>query len=178
MKFYPEPCLSLSPMLSLALSLICLFLLVKLEADALTEQLSELFTPDDAFLFGPQSILEFDHNQMIAHSKKSLSFDGVCYLSSCFNCYFNQWPCIWCLSLAYIGKKGWMVRVAGFKCHVNMSKWQLYLEVRLFLELSEQWRSCSLTQPCTAHHSHGFPFQEITKFFDLCLFCRIFPPIP
>ncbi|KAG7968375.1 hypothetical protein I3843_08G150900 [Carya illinoinensis] len=50
--------------------------ITELEADALTEQLSELFTPDDAFMFGPQSILEFDHNQMVPHSKKSLSFDG------------------------------------------------------------------------------------------------------
>ncbi|XP_059437223.1 protein SEMI-ROLLED LEAF 2 [Corylus avellana] len=47
----------------------------ELEADDLTKQLSESFTPD-AFMFGPQSILEFDHNQMVSHSQKSLSFDG------------------------------------------------------------------------------------------------------
>ncbi|XP_041018680.1 protein SEMI-ROLLED LEAF 2-like [Juglans microcarpa x Juglans regia] len=50
--------------------------ITELEADALTKQLSVSFTPDDAFLFGPQSILEFDHNQMVSNSKKSLSFDG------------------------------------------------------------------------------------------------------
>lgn len=47
----------------------------------MAKQLSESFTPDDAFLFGPQSILDFDHNQMFVHSNESLSFDGVCYLS-------------------------------------------------------------------------------------------------
>lgn len=41
------------------------------------KQLSESFTPDDAFTFGPQSALELDHDQMAAHSKESLSFDGV-----------------------------------------------------------------------------------------------------
>ncbi|XP_062144485.1 protein SEMI-ROLLED LEAF 2 isoform X2 [Alnus glutinosa] len=49
--------------------------ITELEADDLTKQLSESFTPD-AFMFGPQSILEFDHNQMVSHSQKSLSFDG------------------------------------------------------------------------------------------------------
>jgi hypothetical protein len=73
----------------LSLCLICLFLLVKLEADDLTKQLSESFTPD-AFMFGPPSILEFDHNQMVSHSQKSLSFDGVYSLSSFFPCYFIQ----------------------------------------------------------------------------------------
>lgn len=66
------------------MSLICLFLLVKVAADDLTKQLSESFTPDDAFMFGPRSILEFDHSQTVSHSKESLSFDGVCSLSSLF----------------------------------------------------------------------------------------------
>lgn len=84
------------------MSLICLFLLVKVAADDLTKQLSESFTPDDAFMFGPRSILEFDHSQTVSHSKESLSFDGVCSLSSLFptlngvhyiltNCLFLNW---------------------------------------------------------------------------------------
>lgn len=48
----------------------------ELEADDVAKQLSESFTPDDAFIFGPQSILDFNHNQMVSHSKESLSFDG------------------------------------------------------------------------------------------------------
>jgi hypothetical protein len=53
-------------------------------ADDLTKQLSESFTPDDAFMFGPQSILEFDQSQAVSHSKESLSFDGVCSFHHCF----------------------------------------------------------------------------------------------
>ncbi|XP_022743108.1 protein EFR3 homolog B-like isoform X1 [Durio zibethinus] len=49
--------------------------ITELEIDDLTKQLLEPFTPDDAFMFGPQSILDLDHNQMISHSKESLSFD-------------------------------------------------------------------------------------------------------
>jgi hypothetical protein len=44
----------------------------------LAQQLLEPFTPDDAFMYGPRSILE-DHNQMASHSKESLSFDEVGY---------------------------------------------------------------------------------------------------
>lgn len=44
-------------------------------------QLSESFTPDDAFMFGPESMLEFDQNRMAGHSKYSLSFDGVLFTS-------------------------------------------------------------------------------------------------
>ena len=43
------------------------------------KQLSEPFTPDDTFTFGPRSGLDLDHDQMVAHSKESLSFDGVYY---------------------------------------------------------------------------------------------------
>lgn len=57
--------------------LICLFFLLKMEAEDVRNQLSESFTPDDAFMFGPESMLEFDQNQMAGHSKDSLSFDGV-----------------------------------------------------------------------------------------------------
>lgn len=46
----------------------------ELEVDDLAQQLLEPFTPDDAFMYGPRSILE-DHNQMASHSKESLSFD-------------------------------------------------------------------------------------------------------
>lgn len=49
----------------------------KVEADDLVKQLSEPFTPDDAFMFGSQSILALDHNQTISYSKESLSFDEV-----------------------------------------------------------------------------------------------------
>ncbi|KAI3993394.1 hypothetical protein MKX01_010137 [Papaver californicum] len=48
--------------------------LTKLDTDDLVAQLSEVFTPDDAFLFGPQSI-DFDHLQMASLAKESLSFD-------------------------------------------------------------------------------------------------------
>ncbi|KAJ6384639.1 hypothetical protein OIU78_027863 [Salix suchowensis] len=46
----------------------------ELEVDDLAQQLLEPFTPDDAFMYGPRSILE-GHNQMASHSKESLSFD-------------------------------------------------------------------------------------------------------
>lgn len=68
--------------LSLHLPLSCdLFVPAQLEAKEVSKQLLEPFTPDDAFMFGPQSVLDFDHNQMVAHSKDSLSFDGVYSLS-------------------------------------------------------------------------------------------------
>ncbi|KAK8638609.1 hypothetical protein V6N13_137024 [Hibiscus sabdariffa] len=47
----------------------------ELGMDDLRKQLLEPFTPDDAFTFGPQSMLDLNHNQMINHSKESLSFD-------------------------------------------------------------------------------------------------------
>ncbi|KAK9292121.1 hypothetical protein L1049_020079 [Liquidambar formosana] len=50
--------------------------ITELEADDLAKQLSEAFTPDDAFMFGPQSILDLHNIQMVSHSKESLSFDG------------------------------------------------------------------------------------------------------
>ncbi|KAF3454137.1 hypothetical protein FNV43_RR04584 [Rhamnella rubrinervis] len=50
--------------------------ITKLEVEDVAKQLSGSFTPDDAFLFGPQSVLDFDNNQMVAHSSESLSFDG------------------------------------------------------------------------------------------------------
>ncbi|KAF5952160.1 hypothetical protein HYC85_010104 [Camellia sinensis] len=49
---------------------------VELDVADLVKQLSEPFTPDDAFMFGPQSILDLDHIQAIANSKETLSCDG------------------------------------------------------------------------------------------------------
>lgn len=49
--------------------------IIEVEADDLAKQLQEPFTPDDAIMFGPQSILALDHSQMISNSKESLSFD-------------------------------------------------------------------------------------------------------
>lgn len=48
-----------------------------MEANDLVQQLSEVFVPDDAFMFGPQSLIDMDHVQAFAHAKGSLSFDGV-----------------------------------------------------------------------------------------------------
>ncbi|KAM5561026.1 protein SEMI-ROLLED LEAF 2 [Rosa sericea] len=50
--------------------------ITEMEAEAVANQLLESFVPDDAFMFGPQSMLDFDENQMPGHSKESLSFDG------------------------------------------------------------------------------------------------------
>ncbi|OVA16780.1 hypothetical protein BVC80_1543g235 [Macleaya cordata] len=49
--------------------------LTELDNDDLAKQLSEVFTPDEAFLFGPQSILDLDHLQMVSLGKESLSLD-------------------------------------------------------------------------------------------------------
>lgn len=56
--------------------------ITELEADDLVKQLTETFTPDDAFMFGPQSFLDSDHIQIASHSKESLSFDGGELLSN------------------------------------------------------------------------------------------------
>lgn len=50
--------------------------ITKLEADNLLKQLSEEFTPDEAFMFGPQSMLNFDHDQVYTHSNEPPSLDG------------------------------------------------------------------------------------------------------
>lgn len=50
--------------------------ITKLEEEDLAQQLSEGFMPDDTFMFGPQSMLNMDHIQKVAHSKGSPSFDG------------------------------------------------------------------------------------------------------
>ncbi|EEF49964.1 conserved hypothetical protein [Ricinus communis] len=47
----------------------------ELEENDLARQLSEPFTPDDAFVFAPRSLFDLDHSQMVSHSKESLSFD-------------------------------------------------------------------------------------------------------
>ncbi|KAA3487170.1 protein EFR3-like protein B-like isoform X2 [Gossypium australe] len=56
--------------------------ITELGMDDLRNQLLEPFTPDDAFTFGPQSIFDLDHHQMITHSKESLSFDEEVQTSS------------------------------------------------------------------------------------------------
>lgn len=55
---------------------LCLYL--KFEADKLLKQLSEEFTPDEAFMFGPQSMLNYEHDQAYTHTNESPSLDGVC----------------------------------------------------------------------------------------------------
>ncbi|GFS38930.1 uncharacterized protein Acr_00g0060280 [Actinidia rufa] len=50
--------------------------ITELEAEDLVKQLSEPFTPDDAFMFGPHSALDLDDIQAIANSKETLSCDG------------------------------------------------------------------------------------------------------
>ncbi|KAL5565906.1 hypothetical protein UlMin_029070 [Ulmus minor] len=50
--------------------------ITKMEAEDIAKQLSESFTPDDAFMFGPRSALVFDQDQMASLSKESLSLDG------------------------------------------------------------------------------------------------------
>ncbi|KAL5853875.1 hypothetical protein ACOSQ3_008993 [Xanthoceras sorbifolium] len=49
--------------------------ITELEEEDLVKQLSEPFTPDDADMFCPRSILGLDHNPMICYSKESESFD-------------------------------------------------------------------------------------------------------
>ncbi|KAE9589558.1 putative armadillo-like helical protein [Lupinus albus] len=51
-----------------------LAIVTELDADDVATILSEIFVPDEEFVFGQQSIL--DQNQMIYHSLESLSFDG------------------------------------------------------------------------------------------------------
>ncbi|XP_028097570.1 uncharacterized protein LOC114297348 isoform X2 [Camellia sinensis] len=48
----------------------------ELEADDLVKQLSEPFTPEDAFMFGPHSVLDLDHIQTTANFIDTLPFDG------------------------------------------------------------------------------------------------------
>ncbi|XP_050381062.1 protein SEMI-ROLLED LEAF 2 [Argentina anserina] len=50
--------------------------ITQVEAEDVANQLLESFTPDDAFMFGPQSMLDFGKMQVPGHSKDSLSFDG------------------------------------------------------------------------------------------------------
>ncbi|XP_057722578.1 protein SEMI-ROLLED LEAF 2-like isoform X1 [Arachis stenosperma] len=54
--------------------------ITELDADHLDTLLSEAFRPDEEFMFGPQWVL--DNNQMILHSKESMSLDGDVLSSS------------------------------------------------------------------------------------------------
>ncbi|KAI4342906.1 hypothetical protein MLD38_027470 [Melastoma candidum] len=47
----------------------------ELDEEDLARQLSEEFTPDDAYMLGPNLTLDADQKQVIFHSKNSLSFD-------------------------------------------------------------------------------------------------------
>ncbi|GAV92254.1 hypothetical protein CFOL_v3_35635 [Cephalotus follicularis] len=49
--------------------------ITELEVEELAKLLSEPFTPDDAFMFGPQSLLDLEQSQMTPCSKESLSLD-------------------------------------------------------------------------------------------------------
>ncbi|KAG8363903.1 hypothetical protein BUALT_Bualt19G0070900 [Buddleja alternifolia] len=60
----------------LAILVQSLFTITKLEAEEISKQLSEVFEPDEAFMYGPQSMLDMDHIQRAAHFKGSASFDG------------------------------------------------------------------------------------------------------
>ncbi|KAJ4969378.1 hypothetical protein NE237_016079 [Protea cynaroides] len=54
----------------------------ELDAEDLVRQLSVAFTPDDAIMFAPQSVLDLDHLQTNSLSKESFSFDGDFQASS------------------------------------------------------------------------------------------------
>ncbi|GKU91130.1 hypothetical protein SLEP1_g5046 [Rubroshorea leprosula] len=56
--------------------------ITELEEAILRKQLFEPFTPDDALMFGPQSMLDLERNQIISYSKESLSFDEDILASS------------------------------------------------------------------------------------------------
>ncbi|KAL1126748.1 hypothetical protein V6Z11_A13G131900 [Gossypium hirsutum] len=64
--------------------------ITELGMDDLRKQLLEPFTPDDAFTFGPQSIFDLDHHQMITYSKESLSFDEF---------FKSTWSLLMCLDV-------------------------------------------------------------------------------
>ncbi|XP_056168593.1 protein SEMI-ROLLED LEAF 2 isoform X2 [Syzygium oleosum] len=49
--------------------------ITEVDGEDLAKQLSEAYKPEDTFVFGPQLILDLDNNQIVVHSKKSLSFD-------------------------------------------------------------------------------------------------------
>ncbi|PSS00223.1 hypothetical protein CEY00_Acc24192 [Actinidia chinensis var. chinensis] len=56
--------------------------ITEMKAEDLVKQLSEPFTPDDAFMFGPHSELDLDDIRAIANSKESLSCDGDFLINS------------------------------------------------------------------------------------------------
>ncbi|XP_008453385.2 protein SEMI-ROLLED LEAF 2 [Cucumis melo] len=53
-----------------------LSVITELDKSELAKLIFEAFTPDDPFLYGPRSMLDFRKNQSVTHSKESLSFDG------------------------------------------------------------------------------------------------------
>uniref|UniRef100_A0A7C9ABU0 Uncharacterized protein n=1 Tax=Opuntia streptacantha TaxID=393608 RepID=A0A7C9ABU0_OPUST len=56
--------------------------IVKVEEEELLNQLSATFSPDDAFVFAPKALREFDHTQILGHLKELSSLDGELSISS------------------------------------------------------------------------------------------------
>lgn len=76
-------------------------MLYKLEADELARQLSEPFTPDDAFVFGSRTTLAINHNLMISTSE-SLSLDEVFLLPLDFCSYPRLDKKLSCLKKVFV----------------------------------------------------------------------------
>ena len=70
-----------------------------MEAEDLVKQLSEPFTPDDAFMFGPHSELDLDDIQAIANSKETLSCDGVCSFKFLVHYFDDKDECTLCCQI-------------------------------------------------------------------------------
>ncbi|ERN02110.1 uncharacterized protein LOC18430213 [Amborella trichopoda] len=49
--------------------------LIEMDHESIAQELSNVFTPTDSFLFGPGSVFDSSHNDMSKHSKESLSSD-------------------------------------------------------------------------------------------------------
>lgn len=56
--------------------------IIKIKEEELLSQLSDIFTPDEAFIFAPKELRELDHTHIIRHLKESPSLDGELSLSS------------------------------------------------------------------------------------------------
>uniref|UniRef100_A0A803L4F5 Uncharacterized protein n=1 Tax=Chenopodium quinoa TaxID=63459 RepID=A0A803L4F5_CHEQI len=56
--------------------------IIKIEEEELLNQLSTMFTPDEAFIFAPKELRELDHTQIIRHLNDSPSLDGELSISS------------------------------------------------------------------------------------------------
>ncbi|KNA11501.1 hypothetical protein SOVF_134650 [Spinacia oleracea] len=56
--------------------------MIKIEEEELLNQLSTIFTPDEAFIFTPKELRELDHTHIMRHLKDSPSLDGELSVSS------------------------------------------------------------------------------------------------